>query len=267
MAYYEMRFGPPLTPTVRLLLIINSAVFVVQFLLDMFATDYLIYFFALQPGDINHLQLWELITYAFLHGSIFHLLFNMLALWMFGSELEGYWGSKTFLRFYLFSCFMGGVLTYVVHMLGFPQGIVLGASGGIFGLLIAFAMIWPNREIYFMALFPIKAKYLVLILMVIIFFSDKGNIAHMAHFGGLIGGFLYLKFIQKMDIKLPGFSFSRMKQKQKMRKWQEEMNQKQFIREEVDRLLDKISREGMSSLTRKEKKFLKEASGQYYSEE
>ncbi len=152
---------------------------------------------------------------------------------------------------------MGGFFPWILHNVGFHQGTIIGASGGIYGLLIAFALIWPNQELLFMGFFPLKAKYMVVILMLIIAFSGSGsNIAHMAHLGGAIGGAIYFFYYNKLKSKIPAsLSLSRYLQKRKMKKWQEEMNRKIHVREEVDQLLDKISKSGMNSLSRKEKNF------------
>ncbi|MBM9576857.1 rhomboid family intramembrane serine protease [Leptospira sp. 201903070] len=266
------RIGPELTPVVRILLILNGSVFAIQLLLSWTIGDYLTLYFGLTPDLITHRYfVWQFVTYAFLHSvqNFFHILFNMFSLWMFGSILESHWGGKNFLKFYLFSCFMGGFFPWTLHLLGWHQGTIIGASGGIYGLLVAFALIWPNQELLFMGFFPLKAKFMVVILMLVIAFSGPGgNIAHMAHAGGAIGGALYFFYYNKLKSKIPvSFSLSRYLQKRKMKKWQEEMNRKIHVREEVDLLLDKISKSGMDSLSRKEKKFLKEASSQYSSEE
>ncbi|AKH76600.1 rhomboid family intramembrane serine protease [Leptospira interrogans] len=266
------RIGPELTPVVRTLLILNGSIFAVQLLLSWTVGDYLTLYFGMTSDMItHHFFIWQFLTYAFLHSvqNFFHILFNMFSLWMFGSVLESYWGSRNFLKFYLFSCFMGGFFPWILHNVGFHQGTIIGASGGIYGLLIAFALIWPNQELLFMGFFPLKAKYMVVILMLIIAFSGSGsNIAHMAHLGGAIGGAIYFFYYNKLKSKIPAsLSLSRYLQKRKMKKWQEEMNRKIHVREEVDQLLDKISKSGMNSLSRKEKKFLKEASSKYYSED
>lgn len=265
----QVRFGPVLSPVVRNLIIANAAIFVLQvFFRSMVGDSVLERYFALNPAKVSEFWVWQLVTYAFLHGDFFHLLFNMLALWMFGSELENHWNSQIFLRLYLFACFLGGVVTYLVDLGGIPQGIVLGASGGVYGLLIAFAMLWPNREILFMMIFPLKAKYFVLILMLMIAFSQGGRIAHFAHAGGALGGFLFVRFFPFFrDATGGGLSLSRYLQKRKFRKYQEEMAMHANAKERVDELLDKISREGMKSLTRKEKKFLNDASQKYFNEE
>lgn len=264
----QVRFGPSLTPVVRALIITNAVVFVLQVLFrNLSGGAVLETFFALQPEAISRFWVWQLLSYAFLHADFFHLLFNMLALWMFGSELENHWGSEIFLKIYLFSAFMGGLVTYVMDF-WWNQGVVVGASGGVYGLLIAYAMVWPNREILFMMIFPMKAKFFVVILMLMIAFSQGGRVAHMAHAGGLLGGFLFVRYFSFFRNFLNfDFSFSRYLQKKKFKKYQEEMEMRQNSQAKVDELLEKISRNGMKSLTKKERKFLNEASQNYYSEE
>ena len=266
---YQARFGPDLTPIVRNLIIINSVIFLLQFLTgSLLNLHFIESIFALTPAKVSHFWVWQLFTYSFLHADFFHILFNMISLWMFGSDLENTWGSDLFLKAYLFASLMGGVLTYLVSF-WIPQGIVLGASGGIYGLLVAFAMIWPNREILFMAIFPIKAKYFVIIIMLMLAFSQGGgHIAHFAHAGGALGGFLFVRYFETFrNLWNWNFSISRTIQRRKMRKYQEEMNLRLNAKTRVDELLDKISKEGMNSLTRKEKKFLNEASTKYFNEE
>lgn len=138
------RIGPELTPVVRTLLILNGSIFAVQLLLSWTVGDYLTLYFGMTSDMITHrFFIWQFLTYAFLHSvqNFFHILFNMFSLWMFGSVLESYWGSRNFLKFYLFSCFMGGFFPWILHNVGFHQGTIIGASGGIYGLLIAFALI------------------------------------------------------------------------------------------------------------------------------
>jgi hypothetical protein len=196
-----------------------------------------------------------------------HLLWNMLALWMFGSQLEEIWGEQLFLKFFLFSAFMGGLLTYLVHF-WIPVGITVGASGGIYGCLIAFGMIWPNREVLMFFLFPVKAKIFVWIIMAILLFAPGGQTAVFAHAGGLLGGFLFLRYFEFFRNQFEfRFSLSRWLQKRKFQKYQEEMMAESQAKERVDQLLDKISREGIQSLSRKEKKFLNEASQKYFKDQ
>jgi len=145
---------------------------------------------------------WQVGTYMFLHGGIFHIVFNMLALWMFGTELERTWGTRYFLKFYLVTGVGAGALTVLFSLLpfGFARQLqyanVIGASGAIYGLLLAYAMYFPERPIYMYFVFPIPAKIFVAIMGAIAFFSsmsDAGGVANATHLGGLLIAYLFLK--------------------------------------------------------------------------
>src|SRR5439155_14978314 len=135
-----------------------------------------------------------IVTYAFLHGNFWHLFFNMFALWMFGPHVESYWGTRTFLWFY-FLCVVGAALTQTVVA---PESVVVGASGGLYGLLLAFGFLFPDAVIYLFFFFPLRAIQAVLVIAVITFISSLQSggerIAHVAHLGGIFTGFLYFKF-------------------------------------------------------------------------
>jgi membrane associated rhomboid family serine protease len=193
----QMTFGPGgMTPAVKFLLITNTAVFVLQTLVGA-GTDYrLEYYFGLVPPLVlGELYLWQLFTYQFLHGGIFHILFNMLAVWMFGCDLERRWGSSFFLRYYFISVVGGGLLNtlFVPGQMG-PS---IGASAGVYGILLAYGLIYPNRIVYFYFLFPIKMKHFVWIIGAIALYSSitagQSGIAHLAHLGGMAFGYLYLR--------------------------------------------------------------------------
>lgn len=190
---YRFSFGYGLTPAIKNLMIIMGAVFLVQ----MLVRGWIEIYFGLVPILVwKKFFLWQLVTYMFLHGSFFHILFNLLALWMFGGELENYWGSKKFL-FYFFFCGIGaGICTVVITPYQFIP--VIGASGAIYGILLAFGWLFPNRLIYVYFLFPIPAKYFVIIFGLIEFFSSVGGagggVAHLTHLGGLLFGILYMLY-------------------------------------------------------------------------
>ena len=147
---------------------------------------------------------WQLITYQFLHGDLWHVLFNLLALWMFGAELENRWGSSKFLTYYLLAGIGAGIIHMIVSPLIGVAAITIGASGAVFGILLAFAMTYPDRPIYMFPFFiPIPAKFFVMIFAVIELVSGvSGNdgIAHFAHLGGALVGFLLLKFGDELGI-------------------------------------------------------------------
>ena len=203
-------FGPggKLPWGVKWLLISNTALFVVYFLsvqLQIMPLVGLFHSLSLIPDWVlKGAILWQPITYLFLHSpyGFSHLIFNMLTLWMFGADLERDWGTRRFLNFYFF-CGIGAGLCDVAarYLLGTPRDLLIptiGASGAIYGLLMAFGLIYPNRIIYFGLLFPIPARVFVAILGGISFLSTFGasgsGISHMAHLGGMAFGFFYLRF-------------------------------------------------------------------------
>jgi membrane associated rhomboid family serine protease len=195
MTYYRYRFsfGYGLTPVIKNLMIIMGAVF----LLQMILTGWINFYLGLVPILIwQKYFLWQLVTYMFLHGGISHLIFNLLALWMFGGELENYWGSRKFLGYFLFCGIGAGICTVVFTPYQFIP--VIGASGAIYGILLAFGWLFPNRLIYIYFLFPIPAKYMVIIFGLIELFSSAsgtgGGIAHLTHLGGLLFGLFYMAY-------------------------------------------------------------------------
>jgi membrane associated rhomboid family serine protease len=207
---YRARYaGSPIlfgmTPAVKWLLIVNTAIFLLCFLVRS-AGAVLVDLFGLTPADVVfHFAIWQLFTYLFLHSTagFLHILMNMLTLWMFGVPLESVWGARRFLRYYFF-CGIGAGLTVVVlnYLLlflfhtGNPNAVTIGASGAIYGLLVAFGMVFPDARILFFFLFPIPARFYVWIMVAIVFlstFADSGSgVSHFAHLGGIVFGYLYL---------------------------------------------------------------------------
>ncbi len=204
MTYYRYRFsfGSGLTPVIKNLMIVMGAVFVLQMIagsnMDEHFAYSIDYLFGLVPILVwMKFYLWQLFTYIFLHGDVSHILFNLLALWMFGGELENYWGSRKFL-FYFFFCGVGaGICT--VLLTPYQRFPVIGASGAIYGLLLAFGWLFPNRPILIYFLFPIPAKYFVILYGFIEFIyasrgGTGGGIAHLTHLGGLLFGLIYMAY-------------------------------------------------------------------------
>ena len=192
-------FGPgPLSTALKALIGANVVMFLGQFFFSI-VTDVL----GLRPiFVVRYFWVWQLATYMFLHGGVFHIVFNMLALWMFGTELERIWGTRYFLKFYFVTGIGAGALTVLFSLLPFEfaQGIqrsnVIGASGAIYGLLLAYALYFPDRPIYMYFVFPIPAKIFVAIMGAIAFFSslsDAGGVANATHLGGLLVAYLFLK--------------------------------------------------------------------------
>jgi membrane associated rhomboid family serine protease len=195
---------PPFTRAVVWLLGINTAVFLLVELLPLLRLDtfafYIGRYFGLTPVDVVHGWLWQLVTYSVLHAGLMHLLGNMIGLWMFGSAIENAWGTRRFLELYWLGV-VGGALTTVAlsysHLLGDPTRPTVGASAGVFAILMAFGMLFGDNEIMMIPFpFLIKAKYFVGILIVVTLafaMSGGGQVAYVAHLGGLFFGYLYVK--------------------------------------------------------------------------
>jgi membrane associated rhomboid family serine protease len=281
-------------PVIKNLLIINGVVFVFQLLMQGITFHgvpgaYILdHWFALNPIGHNF-QVWQLITYQFMHGGFMHILLNMFALWMFGIEIENMWGSKKFLIYYLMCGVAAGISQLIFPPLfNEPTAPTIGASGAIFGVLIAFGMIFPNRYIFLYFFIPIKAKYLILgfILLELYSVPQGGNVAHLAHLGGALAGFIYILLDKNTDtalrnifrtksfkIKKPYNPFGGISDAFKHKK--EDVQEAKFYeikdedkqgkkdeisQEQIDKILDKISQSGYQNLTEKEKKILFEAS-------
>ena len=267
-------------PVIKSLLISNVAVFILMMFVGDFRLgnimfiDVIMALFPLHPLGAGF-QVWQLFTYMFMHGGFMHLFFNMFALWMFGMELENTWGSKKFLLYYL-ACGVGaGISNLLVG-----AGPTVGASGAIYGILIAFGMMFPDRPIFVYFLLPIKARYFVLIYILLELYAGvKGTpdgIAHFAHLGGAAVGFIYLMIDQRR------FSFQRLwsrardqfvphdranryysyqnKSVSDAKYYDLHDEEDRISQQQIDEILDKISQHGYQSLTEAEKKILFEAS-------
>jgi membrane associated rhomboid family serine protease len=195
---YSMGPGP-LSQAIKTLIAINVGAYVVSLIVPAIVVR-----LGLVPAMVlGQLALWQPLTYMFLHGGLGHLVFNMLALWMFGTELERTWGTRFFVRYYLVTGIGAALVTVAWSLSPLPyatemyQSVVVGASGAIYGLLLAYGLYFPSRTIYLYMLFPIQARYFVVLVGAIAFISSIGSsgggVAHVAHLGGLLVGYLYLK--------------------------------------------------------------------------
>lgn len=189
------------TPTVRWLLIITIGAYLVQLMGDTFLGTHLLETFALVPALVfDRLYVWQFVTYMFMHADMFHILFNMLILWMIGSELEGQWGTKFFLKYYFICGISAGLFYLLIQAFFHGQAVnsipMMGSSGAIYGLLVAYGIIYSERTMLFMMIFPMKAKHFVMVLAGIEFIStvfySRSGVANAAHLGGMIVGFGYL---------------------------------------------------------------------------
>jgi membrane associated rhomboid family serine protease len=215
---------------VKWLLIVNTGIFLLQSFGGQTLTgllrwgelipDFVVYRF---PWFV-----WQLFTYMFLHGGVGHLLLNMLSLWMFGLTLEQTWGTRRFLKYY-FLCGIGaGICDVAVNeLLGHHNTATLGASGGIYGLLMAFGVLFPDSTVLMSFLFPIKAKYMVMIVGAVTLYSalSSGNsgVSNIAHLGGMLFGLLYLKVPLRVGfLHMPDFSgrYRQWKMQRAKRKFQ-----------------------------------------------
>ncbi|MCI0450218.1 MAG: rhomboid family intramembrane serine protease [Chlorobi bacterium] len=298
---YEFKFSRPsmfggfsfFPPVIKYLLISNIAIFIFQhFIFASFKAGgvplsaLFLKFFALNPiaSEVFPFYPWQLFTYLFMHGNFWHLFLNMFALWMFGMELENIWGSKKFLMYYLLCGVAAGLANILIaplfNALMLPT---IGASGSVYGILVAFGMLFPNREIFLYFLFPIKAKYFVIIYMGIELLSVGSNtgVAHLAHLGGGIAGFIYILMSRsnlndlfrfdkkpKVTTKRPT-NIYRNTYYEKYNKpsddisdadYYEGKSEDEVTQEKIDEILDKIGKDGYDSLTKEEKKILFEAS-------
>ncbi len=187
---------------VKWLLIVNFAIFIFLFFFGIMApaaTRELLELLGLRASLFFRGAIWQPFTYMFLHdpGGFGHILFNMLTLWMFGADLERDWGTRRFLKYYAV-CGVGAGLCDVAVSLALGTGAIptIGASGAIYGVLLAFGLLYPTRTVYFSFLFPIQAKYFVLIMGMIAFmlsFNRASAVSNVAHLGGMLFGFLYLR--------------------------------------------------------------------------
>lgn len=265
----QMSFGFSLTPWVKRLMVANGVIFLVTLLVG---GGFVGEWFAFHPGRILT-RPWGALTYMFVHGGFWHLFINMLMLFFFGPPLESRWGSREFVKFYLICGLGGAALSFL-----FMPNSVIGASAAVYGVMMAFGMTWPESPIYVWGIFPVKAKWLVTFLFVLSFFSAVGatggaggGVAHFAHLGGLLTGFIYLKADWQPSARL-----EKLKKATKVRRFaivpREEAqddergdggswkSEDEEVLDEVDRILDKISEEGMGALTRDELQTLDDVS-------
>lgn len=217
-------FGPgPVTPAVKALLIANTVMFVATFMAPELSMR-----LGLRPATVvGSFAIWQCVTYLFLHGSFFHILFNMLTLWMFGVELERMWGTRYFVKYYFIAGIGAGLTQVILGILPFGFAdefyypITIGASGAIYGLLLAYALYFPHRPIYLYFVFPVPARIFVAILGAIAFLSATsggGGVAHTAHLGGLAAGYIYLKSgrvhpISELKYRVLKWRINRMRRK------------------------------------------------------
>lgn len=269
-----------MTKAVKGLLIVNIAAYIINVLVGMAWGLNLNVLFGLFYVESPYFMPFQFLTHMFMHGDIWHIFFNMFALWMFGRIMEQTWGWKKFLIFYFVCGFGSALIQEVGQLIGLinPQDYIIGASGAIMGILLAFGMLYPNEKMFILPIpFPLKAKYFVIgyaIYEVILGLLNLDKTAHFAHLGGMLFGFLlilYWRFKAKhrASRSYVGWHTTSTHPNMKVhynkneRSRDYEFNaQKKEQNANIDRILDKIRQDGYGSLTEKEKKELFDASNQ-----
>lgn len=250
-------FGPgALSPFIKVMLIANVVIFIAQRLYPELTQQLGLVparFFSEFPN-----LFYQPLTYMFLHGSFWHILFNMFFLWMFGTEIEHRWGSKAFSRFYVLAGLAGAFLCLVFNA-SQPYPII-GASAAIYGILVAYWVMFPNRQLYIYFLFPVKVKWAIPGLMLLGFLFSAGNIAHMAHLGGVVFALIYMK----MDWRWVYFTrwLKNKRYRQHEVKLKKNRHQAEDIMKRIDAILDKINEVGIENISKSDRKFLEEASSE-----
>ena len=206
MSYYRTQYNPQsgigghITPGIKALLIANVSAFALQVVAHLLGRSDIETIFGLTPTLVyKEGYIWQLVTYMFLHATYWypHILFNMLMLWMFGTEVERAWGTREFVKYY-FVCGIGAGLT---TCLVFRDNLTIGASGAIFGVMLAYGLLFPNRQILVWLMFPMRAISFVILCVGIEMFTLlnlQDGVAHFAHLGGMLFGYLYLKRVWRV---------------------------------------------------------------------
>ena len=278
-----VRFGGPLTPVVKKLLIVNGAVYVLIKVAGLFGPVlpyHIVYNFGLSHAGLASFKLWQPFTYMFVHEQFFHVLMNLIGLWMFSGDLEELWGGRRFLRYYLAGGVGAGVCIAVMNFILFESyGVnvpTVGASGALYAVLLAYGLTWPNREVLIWFVLPVKMKWMVLFFGLLEFFGSVnmaagagGTISHIGHLGGLLTGFILIMAWRHADASprkkaARGGLLEEFFRKRKLEKKKKEIALRIEAKKIIDTLLDKIARQGMSSLTAEEKRSLEWARKHYY---
>ncbi|HXV86641.1 MAG TPA: rhomboid family intramembrane serine protease [Gemmatimonadales bacterium] len=262
------------TPGVRRLIAVNAVVYLLA--ITVFTGPWFLKALAFSPSSAMT-QPWTFVTYMFVHGGLLHLAFNMLMLFFFGPAVEDRMGTRAFLTYYVIAGLGGAALSFVIALFGTVAPFV-GASGAVFGVALAFALHWPDAPIYVFPLpVPIRAKWLVVILasvdLALAVSGANDGVAHLAHLGGFIAGFLYLRgeallrhqagqpWVEPRRSLAPALTRPRTgERRERSLRQPVESGTRDTKASEVNRLLDKISAGGIDSLTAEERRFLNEVS-------
>ena len=241
------------TEAIKILISLNALLFLFRYIAQ--SQFDLAQIFGLSSNNVWPM-IWQPLTYMFIHGDFFHVFMNMFVLWMFGSEMESIWGRREFLKFY-FITGIGSGLVWLLFNLN-SNAVLIGASGAIYGILLAYGLMFPNRKVLIYFLFPVKVKYFVIFLGLMAFVSSLSysgsNISHLTHLSGMMIGFIYLKStwtMQRFKLLLNSYLAS-IKYKKSIKKEKHIAN----IQANVDQLLEKVSEVGFEALSEEEKEKL-----------
>ena len=247
----QFSYKPALfTDAIKILVSVNFGIFLLQ---TVARTEGLFFpLFGLVPKMVwSEFMIWQPFTYLFFHGGIWHVLINMFVLWMFGSELERIWGKGHFLKFYFVTGVGAGLVTMIFGLNSMTP--IVGASGAVYGVLLAYGLTYPNRTVYLYGIIPIKSLWFVIGIGVIAFMSSFDNvsqISHLTHLSGMVIGYLMLK--RPLRFNDLWFTIRKRTLEYKIKHEEKKVTQHQEIEREIDHILDKINREGFDSLTEEE---------------
>ena len=247
----QFSYKPTLfTDAIKTLITVNFIIFLLQ---TISKSDQLFFtVFGLVPKMVwSDFMLWQPFTYIFFHGDIWHVLINMFVLWMFGIELERMWGKKKFLTFYFVTGIGSGLITMLFGLHSLTP--IVGASGAIYGVLMAYGLTYPNRIVYLYGIIPIKSIWFVIGIGTIAFFSSFNNItqiSHLTHLSGMALGYILLK--KPIHIQSLRFAIIKKFLEFKIQKEEKKISFKNEIEKDLNLILDKINKEGFDSLTEEE---------------
>ena len=269
---YRLQFNPSevsyksqfFTDAIRTLVLVNVVVYLLQSLSGK--EDVFFRLFGLVPSSfLSELMIWQPFTYMFFHAPFYssvgisHILLNMLGLWVFGRELEQAWGKNNFLKYYFVTGIGSGLVTFLFQINS--DSPVIGASGAVYGVLLAYGLSYPNRMLYIWGIIPVKSLWLVVIMGAIAFFGLLGNadgISHVTHISGMVIGYFMLN--KKWRWRELLFKIRKKTIEFQVQRHEEKVAKKIMLKKDIDLILDKIQKEGFSSLTSKEKNKLYDAS-------
>ena len=251
----EFSYKPTLfTNAIKVIISVNFGIFVLQSLSQSEALFFPL--FGLVPKLVwSDRMVWQPFTYLFLHGGVWHILINMFVLWMFGGELERLWGKHEFLKFYFITGIGSGLVTMLFDLQSMTP--IVGASGAVYGVLLAYGLTYPNRTVYLYGIIPVKSIWFVLGIGLIAFMSSFNNmsqISHMTHLSGMLIGY----FMLKKPFRLSGLWFQIRKKtlEYRIQKEEKKMSRKFQVESDINSILDKINQEGFDSLTIEEQERL-----------